>query len=278
MPFTNAMNVRAVAIAVVPLLVACGGVRGIPVGPIPSVAPQQDARMLLYPAHPPSLLPGAQTGSAAEAVTFTNSPAPGVLTPLPGAAQYLVYEANYTGAYSVVNSCDPPAVATASFETELTPQAGGGYSFKPGPVGTGPGAVLDVKSSGILGPQTCTLTVQDALGHAVTIAVTNKQLLIYPDGGTAFGPGAGGTEFFLDATFVPRTFYVYEQGYTGPYVLAPSSCSTFKATLNAPVDPGSPALLSLTANGTPTAEGCTFTVSDSLGNQAFAEAYYEGVP
>ena len=272
------MNVRALAIAVAPLLVACGGERGIPVGPLATLAPQQDTRVLLYPAHPPSLLPSAQTGASSASVVFTNSPAPGVLTPLPGAAQYLVYEPDYTGQYSVSNSCVPPAVASTSFETELTPQSGGGYSFKPGPQGTGPGAILDVHSSGVLGPQTCTLSVRDDLGNTVTIAVTNKQLLLYPDNGAPFGAGADGTEFFLDATFIPRSFYVYEQGYSGAFVLAPSSCGTFKATLTAPVDPGSPALLSLAANGAPTAEGCTFAVSDSAGNQAFAEAYYEGVP
>lgn len=266
----------ALIVFVASLLAACGGESGPPSPP--PAAPQQDTRLLLYPAHPPSLVPGPQTGTPSASVTFANSPPPQVLAPLPGAAQYLVYEPSYTGAYSVVNSCDPQAVATTSFETELTPQAGGGYSFKPGPTGTGPGAILDVESSGILGPQTCTLSVRDDLGHAVTIAVTNKQLLLYPDYGTAFGPGASGTGFFLDATFAPRNFYVYEQGYTGPYTLGPSSCSTFKATLNAPVDPGSPALLSLTANGSPTAEVCTFAVSDSSGNQAFAQAYYEGIP
>jgi hypothetical protein len=165
-----------------------------------------------------------------------------VLTPLPGAAQYLVYEPTYAGSYTVMNSCNPPAVANTSFETQLTPEPGGGYSFKPGPMGSGPGAILDV-SSGVLGPQTCTLSVSDDHGNSATIAVTNKQLLLYPESGARLVPGAIG-----------------------------------KATLNAPVDPGSPGLLTLSANGEPTAETCMFAVSDSIGNQAFAEAYYEGVP
>jgi hypothetical protein len=245
--------------------------------PSATLAPQQQS-LLLYPGHAPALTPGAQAGSAGAALAFTNSPPPGVAAPLPGSAQYLVYEPNYSGTYSVTSSCDPPAVATASFETEITPQTGGGYSFVSAASANGPGAILDVASSGVLGPQTCTLSVHDTRGNAAAIAVTNKQLLLYPDDGTALGPGAAGTAFFLDATFVPRSFFVYEQGYSGAYVLAPASCATFKATLTAAVDPGSPALLSLSASGAPTAEICTFTVSDSNGNQAFAQAAYEGVP
>ena len=258
------------------LLTACGGA-GTPADPVATLAPQQ-APLLLYPGQAPSLTPGLQAGSGNMSVTFTNSPAPGIAAPLPGAAQYLVYEPNYSGTYTVTSSCNPPAVATASFEAEITPQTGGGYSFVSAASSNGPGAILDVAPSGILGPQTCTLSVHDALGNAAAIAVTNKQLLLYPNDGNAFGPGATGTAFFLDATFVPKSFYVYEQGYSGGYVLAPSTCATFKATLTAPVDPGSPALLSLAANGAPTAEICTFTVSDSNGNQAFAQTAYEGVP
>lgn len=272
------VRVKVVAIALLSaaLLAACGGGRGTALFIPPP--PQQRQSLLLYPGHAPSLVPGSQPGSGSVSLTLTNSPTPGVLTPLPGGAQYLVYEPNYTGTYSVSNSCNPAAVAATSFETEITPQSGGGYSFMPGPIGNGPGAILVVQPSGVLGPQTCTLNVRDDVGHIVSIAVTNKQLLLYPGYGAAFGPGANGTAFFLDASFAPRSFYVYEQGYTGAYVLAPSSCSTFKATLTAPVDPGSPALLALTANGSPTGETCTFVVSDSTGNQAFAEAYYEGVP
>lgn len=161
----------------------------------------------------PALTPGSQAGS--------------------GSAQYLVYEPNYGGTYSVSSSCNPSAVTTPSFETEITAQTGGGYSFVSAAAANGPGAILDVASSGVLGMQTCTLTVRDTL---------------------------------------------YEQGYGGAYVLAPSSCATFKATLAAPVDAGSRAVLSLSATGAPTAEICTFAISDSNGNQAFAQTAYEGVP
>lgn len=268
-------NIGVLAVTVA--LVSCGGgaspVPGTSLGPL---TPPQ-SKLLLYPGHAPSLVPASEAGTRNASLTFTNSPAPQLNAPLPGGAQYLVYEPNYTGGYTVTNSCSPAAVANTSFETELTPQPGGGYSFKPGPTGSGPGAILVVTASGVLGPQTCTLTVSDTNGNSATIAVTNKQLLLYPASASGFGPGAMGTGFFLDATFVPKSFYVYEQGYSGSYTLAPSSCATFKATLNAPVDPGSPALLSLVANGAPTPEACTFAVSDSAGNQAFVEAYYEGV-
>lgn len=193
------------------LLAACGG-GGMQADPSATLAPQQQS-LLLYPGRAPALTPGSQAGS--------------------GSAQYLVYEPNYGGTYSVSSSCNPSAVATPSFETEITAQTGGGYSFVSAAAANGPGAILDVASSGVLGMQTCTLTVRDTL---------------------------------------------YEQGYGGAYVLAPSSCATFKATLAAPVDAGSRAVLSLSATGAPTAEICTFAISDSNGNQAFAQTAYEGVP
>ena len=268
-------NIPAFALILASLLAGCGGGGAAPPPPVALPPPL----LLLYPAHPPALVPGNDAGVATASLTFGNSGAPGIGVPLPGGTQYLVYEPQYTGSYTVANSCSPPAVAQTSFETEIAPQPGtGGYSFKPAATGSGPGAILDVTPSGVLGPQTCTLMVSDTQGNSASISVTNQQLLLYPSTSAGFGPGAVGTGLYLDANFSPGTLYVYEQGYSGAYTLAPSTCSTFKATLTPPVDPGSPALLTLSANGAPTLEGCTFTVSDSNGRQASAVAYYEGVP
>ena len=265
------------ALAMVSLLAGCGGGGASPPSPPPSSG--FGSQLLIYPGHAPMVVPGAQPGTSSTSLTFGDSGPPDVGLRLPGGAQYLIYESNYTGSYTVANSCSPAAVAQTSFETEITPQPGtGGYSFKPASTGSGPGAILDVTPSGVLGPQTCTLTVSDTRGNSVSIAVTNDQLLLYPDTGGGFGPGLAGTGFYLDATFVPATLYVYEQGYSGAYTLEPSTCSTFKATITAPVDAGSPALLSLTANGPPTIEACTFTVTDSNNRTASVAAYYEGVP
>jgi hypothetical protein len=271
----SAGAVIALLVVCTAMLSGCGGGNAAPA--LVDFRPQR-APLMLYPGHAPTLAPGTESGTPAASLTLTNSPVPTVSMPLPGAAQYLVYEPNYTGPFSVTSSCDPAAVAAASFETQVTPQNGGGYSFTPGPTGTGPGAILDVKSSGVLGPQTCTLTVRDERGNAATIAVTGKQLLLYRDTNASFGPGLSGSAFVLDVTFAPGSFYVYEQGYSGGYTLAPSSCAAFKATLNAPVDPSGPAVLTLAANGPPTPEICTFAISDSNGNRAFVEAAYEGAP
>lgn len=269
---------KKIALIVASLLAGCGGGGGAaPLSPPPSNG--FGSQLLLYPGHAPMLVPGTQPGTTNATLTLGNSGTPGPGYSLPGGAQYLVYESNYTGSYTVANSCAPAAVAQTSFETEITPQPGaGGYSFKPAPTGSGPGAILDVTPSGVLGAQTCTLKVSDTVGNSVSIAVTNNQLLLYPDTSGGFGPGLTGTGFYLDASFVPTTLFVYEQGYSGGYTLEPYTCSTFKATLTAPVDAGSPALLTLSANGPPTLEGCTFTATDSHGRQAVVAAYYEGVP
>lgn len=255
------------------LLAGCGGGA---LAPSPSVNPPGSPQLLIYAGHAPQQVPGG-AGSSAVSLTLSNNPVPGVGDPLPSGAQYLVYEPGYSGTYAITSSCNPAAVAKTSFETEITPQ-NPGYSFKPSTTGNGPGAILDVSSSGIFGPQTCTFTVSDTAGRSAAITVTDKQLLLYP-GVTAGVPpaGAAGTGFYLDATFTPGNVVVYEHGYSGGYELAPSTCSAFSAVLHAPVDPGSGAVLTLSANGAPTPEVCTFTVFDSAGNQAFVQTAYEGV-
>lgn len=267
------MSSRAIVFFTVSLLAACGGGGASP----PSPPSMQQSGLLLYPGNAPVQLPAGSSGTRAVSLTLTNHPPPGVGAPLPAGAQYLAYEPGYTGVYTVSSTCSPPAVANTSFETEITSQ-NPGYSFKPSSSGNGPGAILDVTSSGVFGPQTCTLSVNDTLGHSATVTVSDKQLLIYPGVSGGVPPnGAAGTAFYLDVSFTPGSFLVYEHGYSGGFTLAPSTCSAFTATLMAPVDPGSGAVLSVGANGAPTPEICTFAVSDSNGNQAFVQSAYEGV-
>lgn len=231
--------------------------------------------LAIYAAQAPSLVPAAgEQGVSSVQVSLSDNTSAGAP---PKDGQYLIYENGYNGSYSITSSCAAGTVADASFETRVTPQAQGGYSFQPGPIGTGPGALLDVASSGVFGPQTCTITVSDSNAHSASIVVTNHQLLLYP-GASSVVPATGstGTAYALLANIAPpMSFLVYEQGFSGTYALAPSTCSTFGATLT-PGSGGAGAILTIRATGPRSAEACVFQITDGTGQSAYAKAYYEG--
>jgi len=259
-------------------MAGCSGSPGMP-APTPTATSRTiGPTIALYPGHGPATSPPSGVPAANSENLVFRSAASSQSSGVTG-AQYLVDEPGYAGTFSFASSCASQSVATASFENGIViGNPPSSYSESPGPTGTGPAALFDVVSSGIFGPHTCLLSINDAQGHSATIQITNDQLLLYQaDPGPTPRPGASGTPFALLANFSPTTFLVYEQGYSGAYTLDPSSCTEFSARLTPGTMPSSGAILTLSEAAAPNGDVCTFVVRDADGQIASAEAYYEGV-
>ena len=245
------------------VLAGCGGGWSGPSG--------SAATLGLYPSN------GASTslpaGPGAQSLTFTMRNAITPNGPQAPSTQYLVGEAGYTGPLTATSSCPAGATVLASFASTASTTVAVGRARRGGQdassglpsTAAGPAAILNLTASSTVGPPTCTVTVSDALGHAATISVTDQRLLLFP-GGTG---GGGFSSYQFDAGQFPSAVPVREANYGGAYALQANSCSSLSLQLLTPVDPGSPAVLSIGQTAPLTAfVFCTVTVSDASGQVA----------
>jgi hypothetical protein len=236
------------------------------------------ATIAIFPGHGPSTAPpSGQPRVASTSLVFTNSNASAGSAFPQSAAQYLISEPNYNGTFSITNSCGTNSVASASFENGIVlGNPAGSYSFASGATGTGPAALLDVSANGAYSNASCSLDVADSSGHTATIALTNRELLLYAgQQGPTPEAGAIGQPGVTLPNFAPATYLVFEQGYSGAYSLEPSTCQEFHATLSAGASPMSGAQLSLSYGPSKAMQTCTFVIDDVQGQSVSIEAYEE---
>jgi hypothetical protein len=254
------------------LVAGCSGA-----GTAPSTS-SRAAAVAIFPGHGPSTAPPSdQPRVASTTLIFTNANASTGSAFAVSAAQYLISEPDYTGTFSVKNSCGTNVVASASFENGIVlGNAAGSYSFSSGANGTGPAVLLDVSATGAYSRAACSLDVADSSGHTATIALANRELLVYAgQQGPTPQAGAVGQPGMILPNFSPASYLVFEQGYTGVYSLDPSTCQEFHATLTAGASPGSGAQLSLSYGPSTAMQTCTFVVHDAQGQSISIEAYEE---